>query len=118
MKVFGTADVTAEAPEVAPRKIYFERVGRLHTVLPDLSPNEGVENLDAIRTSLKQMCEMKTSRRGSNKSSHPLVIVDEQIIPKALPARTPTKAAATLCDYLEEPSSSDADKLEWLVELW
>jgi hypothetical protein len=112
------ADVPKEALEVAPREIYFERFERLHSVLLELSPNEGVEDLDAIRTAIKNLSMLETSKRGSNKPRHPLVIVDGQMLPKALPARTPTKAAAILCDYLEELRTSNVEQLEWLVELW
>lgn len=112
------ADVAEEALKVSPREIYFERFERLHSVLLEQSPNEGVEDLDAIRTAIQNLSMLETSKRGSNKPRHPLITVDGQLLPKALPARTPTKAAAIFCDYLEELRINNVEQLEWLVDLW
>lgn len=111
-------DISEEVLEEASCEIYFERFERLHSVLLGQDPNEGNEDLDAVGVGLKELSKTPTAKRGSDVARHPLVTIDGVLLPKPLPARSPTVAAAIFCDYLEQLRIADGPQLQWLIEIW
>lgn len=110
--------VADESLEEASRKIYFERFERLQAVLAGHAPNETDEDLTQIRDSLKALSKIKTSKKGSQTPRHPLIEHEGVLVPKPLPARSPTTAAALFCDYLEELRVKARGQFDWLLTRW
>ncbi len=107
-----------ELLEGASREIYFERFEHLQALLTGHVPNETGENLEQIREELIALSKLKTAKKGSDVPRHSLVECDGVLVPKPLPARSPTVAAALFCDYLEALRQANPEQLSWLLTTW
>jgi integrase len=107
-----------ELLEDVSREIYFERFELLQAILVGDAPNETSEDIDQISANLQALDGLKTAKRGSQTKRHQLVELDGALIPKPLPARSPTTAAALLCDYLDVLRQTHPKQFSWLTEQW
>lgn len=117
----GTEDIFVDPPEttgVGQSAISFERIEMLEQVLWGEAPDNKTVDLEQIKESLGKVAEIPTGKIGSTAKRHPMDIFEGDYLPERLPARSPTQAAALLCDWLDALRLESPEDFEWLLQKW
>lgn len=102
-----------------PQAISYERLARVETILRGEAPNDIGLDVAQVWKALAAIYEIQTGKRGSDRKRHPVyALVDGRRLPRRLPAKSPTRAAAGLCTWLEHLRARDRELFDWLVDRW
>lgn len=107
-----------EPPVIHPPQITFEKLAALEQVLRGDAPDDGVFDLKKIKVALKAFQEIPTGKRGGKTKRHKLEMVDDIPMPTRLPADSPTRAGAIVCEWLDRLLRFDPEEFKWVLQKW
>ena len=108
-----------ETPIYDPQAISYQRLAQVEEIMRGEAPNDIGLDVGQVWTALAAIYEIQTGKRGSCKKRHPVyAVLDGRRLPHRLPARSPTRAAAGLCLWLERLRTDHRELFHWLVDRW